>query len=196
MRLGLPLLILRAAHSSFAQQSNPPLSSRFEKLGHSCGDDDDIIGAERIRLGDQFEKQLLTYLGEDVEKHYWMACSLSSCCRQKPDRSLESLSLLIREQALLLLRRKTDEGSLYQTVALHVLAAVQSEQLGLHSLAIAHKSEAEWLMSERPILRGGWPAMSKADNQIFDSLPRQPLLSKRKAKKKTAKRSRPGQKST
>lgn len=36
------------------------------------------FNAERKRLGKQFETELLKYLGDDVEKHYWISTFLEA----------------------------------------------------------------------------------------------------------------------
>ncbi|HKR58957.1 MAG TPA: hypothetical protein VJS64_04430 [Pyrinomonadaceae bacterium] len=184
MRIGKPLLIvLLFACPVIAQESDKPASG-FERLARSCDDAASVIDSERIRLGATFEKELVRYLADDVEKHYQIACHITSCCTKRKDTSLELLSLMIKQQALSLLRDKKDDHNLYTTVALHISSAVQSEQLGFHSLAIAHKSEAEWLVSKRPILKGGFPAMEKEEWELYDSLPKQPFISKASVKRR------------
>ncbi len=170
MRLSLLLLIvLFTASLPLAQEADKSVAE-FDKLAHRCADAPDVIEAQRKRLGDRFEAELLKYLGSDVDKHYWVSCSLSGCATPTSDRYLESLSLLIREQALSLLANKDDEHSLYTAVSLHVVAAVQSERLGFHQLAVAHKTETARLVSEQPLLKGGYPAMSKEEWLVYDSL--------------------------
>lgn len=183
MRMCKLLLIgLFFASSVLGQESKEPTLSGFETLVRRCEDAESVVDSERKRLGAKFEKDLLTYLGDDAEKHFKVACNLSNCCRKENDNSLELLSLLIRQQALSLLHKKTDQHSLYQKVTLHMLAAVQSEQLGFHTLAIAHKSEAEWLVSWRPILRGGFPALTEEGWKLYESLPKQALPIKKSEK--------------
>jgi hypothetical protein len=115
----------------------------------------------------------LLYLGVDVEKHYRAACVLDTCLRQTGDKSLQLFSLVIREQALSLLREKTDDHDLCQTITLHVLAAVQSEPLGFLAMAMWHKSAVQRLMAQRPVLKGCFPVMDKDENKLYDSLPTQ-----------------------
>jgi hypothetical protein len=188
MRVRLLPFVLLCASSALAQETGA-VSPGFDKAVHSCSQAESVIAVERKRLGSQFEKGLLAYLGEDVDKHYWMACALSGCCRETNDRSLESLSLLVMHQGLSLLRNKTDEDSLYPTVSFRILAAIQSELLGFHPLAIAHKSEAESLMRAKPILKGGFPAMSKREYEVYDSLPIRPVPSQ-SSPKRTIKKSK------
>jgi hypothetical protein len=178
-------IILVIACSISAQEADKIAAAAIDKRLHHCEDLGTVIESERKRLGVRFETELLTYLGTDVDKHYWIACAVSGCSKQD-DRALESLSLLIKLQALSLLEGKKDDDSLYAAVALHVISAVQSQHLGFQSMAITQKSQAESLVSRRPILKGGFPAMSKDDWTIYDSLPRQPLNSA-KARNRTFK---------
>lgn len=77
MRLSLLLLIvLFNSSSALAQESAKPVSE-FDKLAYHCADVPDVIEAQRKRLGDRFEAELLKYLGSDVDKHYWVSCSLT-----------------------------------------------------------------------------------------------------------------------
>lgn len=184
MRIFGPLLICLFCASAVLAQESPEPAAGFERLVRSCDDAQTVIDAERRRLGANFEKELLKYLGNDVEKHYRVAGHVSSCCRKQDDKSLDLLSLTIMQQALSLLSDKKDEHSLYTTVTLRILSAVQSEQLGFHVLAVAHKSEAEKLVTQRPILRGGFPAMEKEEWEIYDSLPKRPVVSKTPAKRR------------
>jgi hypothetical protein len=174
----LTFTILVIGCSVRAQAPDKAAASAFDKLGRHCDDAANVIERERKRLGTRFEAELLAYLGNDIDKHYWIACCLSGCS-QTQDRALESLSLLIRLQALSLLRDKKDEHDLYTVVALQVLSAVQSEHLGFHGLAITHKSQAEALVSANPILKGGYPALSKDDWKLYDSLPTPPVVAAR-----------------
>ena len=66
----------------------------------SCSDAQSVLDSERLRLGANFEKELLKYLGDDVEKHFRIAGHVSRCCRKKDDKSLDLLSLTIMQQAL------------------------------------------------------------------------------------------------
>jgi hypothetical protein len=184
MRISEPLLIGLFCASAVLGQESPKPPAGFERLVQSCDDAQSVIDSERLRLGANFEKELLKYLGDDVEKHYRAAGHVSSCCRKQDDKSLDLLSLTIMQQALSLLSDKKDDHSLYTIVALRILSAVQSEQLGFHILAVAHKSEAEKLVTQRPILRGGFPAMEKEEWELYDSLPKRPLVSKTPAKRR------------
>jgi hypothetical protein len=167
------LMILAIGCPAAAQVPDKAAPSAFATLIGRCEGTPAVIEGERKRLGARIEAELLAYLGKDVEKHYWIGGCISSCY-QPGDRALQSLALLIEQQALSLLRGTGDEASLDKAVGLHVFAAVQSERLGFHGLAISHKTQAEALVAENPILDGGYPAMSADGWKTYQSLPKQP----------------------
>ena len=49
-----------------------------------------------------------------------------------------------------------------------------SEHLGLHRLAIAHKTAVEQLVARRPIFKGGYPALTDAEWKMYEALPTRP----------------------
>jgi|ERR1044072_282388 hypothetical protein len=76
--------ILLSLNVSQAQQSDEAPFVIFEKAikderGGLAGNKEHlstVFNAERKRLGDRFESELMKWLGSDVERHYWM-CSFS-----------------------------------------------------------------------------------------------------------------------
>lgn len=129
-----------------------------------------VFNAERIRLGDKFEAELLKYLGNDVEKHYWISFFLESLSYLHSNKPLPHLSLLIKQQALSLLRGKTDQESLGDALKLSVTAAVLSEDLGLHALAETYKKDAEKILASDSDFRAWFPGMSEYDRCLYDSI--------------------------
>jgi len=185
----LLLMIVVVGGTVRAQEADKIAAAEIDKVLHHWSDLEPVIDRERNRLGTRFEAELLAYLGNDVDKHYWVACGVSGCAKQK-DRALESMALLIQLQALSLLEGKKDDHSLYTVVALHVLTAVQSQHLRFLNLAITHKRQAESLVSRRPILKGGFPAMSEEEWRIYDSLPTQPVISAKRRGSSSGRRSK------
>lgn len=130
-----------------------------------------LFNAERKRLGDEFEKELLKYVGTDIEKHYWTSLFLTEPGYLHGNKPLANLSLRIKDKALALLRDKQDEDSLGSTVELSVTAAVLSESIGEHSLAAAYKKQAESLLSRNDDLRAWFPFLDDKERQLYDSIP-------------------------
>ncbi len=133
----------------------------------------ELFNAERKRLGDRFEPELMKYLGKDPEKHYWISAFLESPIYLKGATPLPHLSLLIKQQALAFLEGKDDEDSQSNTVSLSVTAAVLSEQFGLRELAASHKARAERMIRKNPVLGASFPAMNEEERKLYESLPPQ-----------------------
>lgn len=129
-----------------------------------------LFNIGRKRLGDRFEPALLEYLGKDVEKHYWVSAFLEASTYLQGATPLPHLSLLIKQQALALLEDKTDDESLSNKTRFSVTAAVLSEQLGLHELAITHKTKVEQLLLQKPELSASIPGMVDEERKLYDSL--------------------------
>lgn len=53
---------------------------------------------ERRRLDDRFETELLKWLGDDPEKHYWVSSFIESDSYLHGNKRLPELSLLIKQQ--------------------------------------------------------------------------------------------------
>ncbi|MFY9221287.1 MAG: hypothetical protein WAQ98_01380 [Blastocatellia bacterium] len=129
-----------------------------------------LFDKERRKLGKTFQKELLKYLKNDVEKHYWISIFLEAPSLQKQSKPLPLLSLLIKQQALALCAGKSDPDSLSNTVSLAVTAAVLCKKLNLDHLAIFYKNQAEELIKENQDLRYSFPAMEEFEHKLYESI--------------------------
>jgi hypothetical protein len=129
-----------------------------------------LFDAERKRLGNKFESELLKYIEGDLDKHYWLSAFLETPVYLHGNKPLPYLSLLIKQQGIAMLRGKTDEESLGMTVSLSVTAAVLSTQLGLNALAVSYKTEAERLLAQDTSMGAFFPAMDDEERRIYDAL--------------------------
>lgn len=129
-----------------------------------------VFDAERRRLGDKFEPELLKWLGQDPEKHYWVSAFLEADDYLHGNKRLPHLSLLVKEQGLSLVRNKNDEESQGYAVGLSVTAAALSAELGFWSLATSYKDEAEALLKRNPDLSAHVPAMYEDERRLYDSI--------------------------
>jgi TonB family protein len=125
---------------------------------------------ERKRLGDRFETELLKWLGDDPEKHYWVSSFIESDSYLHGNKRLPELSLLIKQQGLSLVQGKSDDQSQSYVIGLSITAAILSDELGLRSLASHYKSTAERLLVSDPSLAGHIPAVSEADRRRYDDI--------------------------
>ena len=98
--------ILLSLNVSQAQQPDAAPFIIFEKAikderGGSAGNKErlsTVFNAERKRLGDRFESELMTWLGSDVERHYWISFFLESESYLHGSKPLLHLSLLVKQQ--------------------------------------------------------------------------------------------------
>jgi hypothetical protein len=128
------------------------------------------FNAERKRLGDRFETELLKYVGTEVERHYWTSAFLEDAGYLQGNTPRLHLSLLLKQQALALLDGKRDEDSLMNVVMLSVTAAVLAERLHLHALAVSYKTTAQSLIDRDPDFGGAFPALSSDERKMYDTI--------------------------
>src|SRR5690349_20929264 len=83
-----------------------------------------VFDDERKRLGEQFEPELLKWLGADLEKHYWISAFVECEDYLHGNKRLPKLSLLIKQQGLALVHGKKDVQSRGYVVGFSITAAV------------------------------------------------------------------------
>lgn len=163
------------AFALHAQTTSQPFASLEQavKRGGWARDNDRLsalFDSERRRLGDKFESELLKWLGEDHERHYWISFFLEADSYLHGNKRLPYLSLLVKGQGLSLVRNKNDEESQGYVVSLSISAAALSAELGFWSLATSYKDEGETLLKRNPDLSAFVPAMSEAERRLYDSI--------------------------
>lgn len=122
------------------------------------------FNAERAKLGDRFEKELLVFVGEDIYKHKRIPEYIDSGAPRP------YLSICILEQGISLCRRGKAPESDLDLVTMSILASVRCEKAGFHALASSHKKEAEVLLAAKPILQGACPAMDADEQKLYESI--------------------------
>lgn len=172
------VLVLIAVSVLQAQTASQPFASLEravkEQRGGWSGDKSKlsaVFASERRQLGDRFEAELLKWLGDDVEKHYWISSFLKSDSYLHGHKRLPKLALLVMEQGLSLVRGKDDEESQGDVVRLSINAATLSAELGFSSLAISHKDEAETLLKSNSNMSSHVPGMYEAERLRYDNIP-------------------------
>ena len=129
-----------------------------------------VFDAERKRLGDRFERELLKWLGNDPERHYWISFFLATESYLHGSKPLPHLSLLVKQQGLALVQGKDDEESRGYVVGFAITAAILGDELGFHTLASSYKSEAEGLLLRQPNLSVYIPAVSSDKRRRYDEI--------------------------
>jgi hypothetical protein len=102
-----------------------------------------IFKDERDKLGESFETELWKYLGNDVEKHYWIGSFLQSKSYLHGNLALPELALKVWQNSLELLKNKTEEKSVGMKFKTLVLSTILATKLDKKDLAVSYKSEAE-----------------------------------------------------
>jgi TonB family protein len=129
-----------------------------------------VFDAERKRLGDRFESELLKWLGNDPERHYWISAFLEDEGYLHGNKRLPYLSILIKQQGLALVQGKDDEESRGYVVGLSITAAILSDELGFATLASSYKNEAEGLLLRQADLGAFIPAVSEAERRRYEGI--------------------------
>ena len=130
-----------------------------------------VFADERRNLGSSFESALMEYIANDAEKHYWISLFLEDPDYLHGSKPLPSLSMLLVEEGLSLLRDKTDQESVGLSLSLNVVGAVFAQKLGLRALAISHKKDVELRLSQNGDWGGFFPALGKDERKLYDELP-------------------------
>lgn len=129
-----------------------------------------VFDAERKGLGDRFESELLKWLGNDPERHYWISAFLKYEDYLHGNKRLPHLSLLIKQQGLALVQGKDDEESRGYVVRFSITAAILSDELGFRALASSYKKEAEGLLLRQPELSVFVPGFTEADRRSYEGI--------------------------
>lgn len=170
--------ILLSAGVLHAQETGVPsfvaLDNELKTAPHRWSGDkaslSKIFDDERRRLGQQFEMELLKWLGDDPEKHYWVSGFLDWESYLHGNKRLPELSLLIKQQGLMLVQGNNDDDSKRYVIGLSITAAILSDELGFRPLAISYKTQAENLLLSDPSLAGHIPAVSNAERRRYDEI--------------------------
>ena len=129
-----------------------------------------LFQSERKRLGERFEAEVIKFIGDDPERHYWISLYLCDECYLHDQKAMPYLALAIKQQGIALSGGRKDIESMADTYSLSVNAAVLAKKLGLDALAREHKKRAVDLLSKEPVLEGASPAMLKKDLQLYKSI--------------------------
>lgn len=176
-------LIILASGVFGQQPASSPFAELDDQLKRQGGWEHDqkrlaeLFNIGRKRLGDRFESELMKYIGQDLEKHRWIYVFLKDPDYLQGAPPLPHLSLRIQHHAIALLdgkiallEGKKNMDSVIDIVTWSVMAAVLSEQLDLHKLAVSHKTRAERLIQKDSTFALAFPAMYKKDADLYESL--------------------------
>jgi TonB family protein len=170
--LTLSVVVLHAQETG--EPSFVALDSELMTTNHRWSGDKSalskIFDDERRRLGPRFEKELLKWVQENAEKHYWISFFLESESYLHGNKRLPELSLLLKQQGITLVKNNHDDESKGYFIGLNMTAAILSAELGLGALARFYKHQAEDLLRRDPSLARHVPALSEAERRRYDEI--------------------------
>jgi len=125
----------------------------------------------RRACGRTFQRDLLMFVGDDPEKHYWCATYLSSegyLHGELPDFNL-AIILYLQASEICQAKKKADGGSM-PTIETNYCGAVLCQKQGFPTLAKAMKRRVKKALGENPALAGSFPSMKRSDQEIYSSI--------------------------
>ena len=177
MRKAFCICLVICFASLFSIAQNKPFEEfdqiiKNEKAGFSGNKEklSKIFNEERIRLGDNFETELWKYLGNDIEKHYWLNFFVESASYLHGNKTLPELAFKIRQKALELLDKKDDKRSLGRKVTLIREQAIYYHNAGKHDSAIKSKSVAETILKENDEILAYIAGVTRLDKCIYSNI--------------------------
>lgn len=129
-----------------------------------------IFNQERIRLGENFEPELWKYLGEDVEKYYWISFFLVWKGYLQGNKPLPELAFKIRQSGVELIGNTADKENLGRKITFLRDMAVASYLSGKHHLAVKYKKQAALIFKKYDDIGAYVGATTEFENCIYDNL--------------------------
>lgn len=129
-----------------------------------------VFNQERMRLGDSFEKELWKYIGNDIEKHYWLNSFVESASYLHGNKPLPELAFKMRQKGLELLDKKDDKKSLGRKVTLNREQAIYFHSVGNRDSATKSKTLAENFLKKSVEISAYVGAMTRLDRCIYLNL--------------------------
>jgi len=129
-----------------------------------------VFNDERNRLGDKFEEELWKYVGDDVEKIYWLNSFIESDSYLNGNKPLPKLAFEIREKGLGLLNKKDDKKSLGRKVTLNRRQAIYYHNIGKRDLAVKSKNIAENILKENDEISAYVGGFTRLNKCIYSNL--------------------------
>lgn len=129
-----------------------------------------VFNDERNRLGENFETELWKYIGNDVEKMYWLNLFVESDSYLHDNKPLPELAFKLRQKALELIDKKDDKKSLGRKVTLNRKQAIYYHNIGKRDLAIQSKNTAENILKENDEVSAYIGGMTRLDKCIYSNL--------------------------
>lgn len=125
----------------------------------------------RKKSGPDFQKDLISFVGNDLTRHYWCASYLSTPSYLHGAQSDNNLALILFAQASELANR-VDPNARDAThkITTNYCAAVLCYKMDLVYLAQSYKRKVENTIEKHPQIAGAFPCMSKEEHEMYDKI--------------------------
>lgn len=143
------------------------------------GDKESISRAfnqERVKLGENFEAELWKYLGEDVEKYYWISSFLDWKGYLHGSKPLPELAFKIRQRGVEIIGNTEDKENLGRKLTFLRDLAIASYLSGRRDLAIEYKKQATPIYEKYDDIGAYVGATTKFDYCIYNNLEKDPNI--------------------
>ncbi len=173
MRRSATVLLFVAAVLPLGAQerdAQPPFTALAEAWGQSHATESKLFQAERDRLGKDFLAELGTFLGDDIDRHYWIAAFLTEDSYLHGRAARPALAWMIRQQAIELAIRKGGMDALRREYPLRIYQVHGAWDLHLQMLASIQKARAAELYRSYD-LGACTPARSAAEYRLYEAIP-------------------------
>jgi HEAT repeat protein len=129
-----------------------------------------VFNADRKELGARFRSALVTFVGQNPERHYWAVMYLSSPDYRGDNKPLPQFALALMRRGISLCKSSSAPNARGYAVSLNVSAAIFCKKRSMGRAAADHKRAVEALIAKYPVLAGGFPALSPDDRKIYASI--------------------------
>jgi hypothetical protein len=178
------VLIVSAALCALAQ--NKPFSTIDEFLEKRGGDFNNrkeivtLFNRERVRLGENFEKELWKYLGEDLDKHYWISSFIEWEGYLQGNPPLPELAFKIKLRGVGLIGETDDKPKLGAKITFLRDLAVASYRAGNLKQALKYKKQAAPLYRKSDDIGAYVGATTEFENCLYNNLEKDPKICREK----------------
>lgn len=135
-----------------------------------------VFNNERIRLGEKFEMELWKYIGDDVERYYWISFFLDWKGYLHGNEPLPELAFKIRKRGVELLANTEDKTDLGRKITFLRELAVASYLSGNRNSAIEYKTRTIPIYEKYDEIGAYVGATSEFAQCIFNNLEKDPTV--------------------
>lgn len=129
-----------------------------------------VFNTERTKLDQNFEAELLKYLGDDPEKHYWIALFLTSNSYLHGSPPMPDLALDIFDKGLKLTKNAKDDKTVGLRYKLSIAAAILAQKIGQTVIALEYRSSGSRIIASGFDASIYDPALNSYDRCIYKNI--------------------------